>query len=70
MDNFTTKLSCSGPNIDNPVGCLNGLFVVFHDDEGVAEVSQFEEGVNEASVVSLVEANARLIENVEDAGEA
>jgi hypothetical protein len=43
---------------------------VFHDDEGVAEVSQFEQGVNEASVVSLVEANARLIENVEDAGEA
>ena len=70
MDNFATKLSCSGPNIYDPVSCLNGVFVVFHDDEGIAEVPQLEEGVNEASVVSLVEPNAWFIENVEDTGKA
>src|SRR5215510_13664921 len=44
------------------------LFVVLDDDHGVAEVAQAHEGVDEALVVALVQADRRLVEHVEHAG--
>ncbi|MEY4000176.1 MAG: hypothetical protein RLZZ626_531, partial [Actinomycetota bacterium] len=36
----------------------------------VAEVAQLDQGVDESAVVALVEADGRLIQDVENAGEA
>src|SRR5690606_36231539 len=44
--------------------------VVLDDDERVPEVAQARERLDEATVVALVQADARLVEDVEDAHEA
>ena len=39
------------------------------DDDGIADVAQLLEGVDEAFVVALVESNTGLVEDVEDVDE-
>jgi len=39
---------------------------MFYDDDGVAQVAQFLEGVDEALVVALVESDAGFVQDVED----
>ena len=57
------------PQVDDPVGRAQRLFVVLHDDESVADVAQEYERVDEALVVALVQADGRLVEDVEHSHE-
>lgn len=57
-------------HVHDPVGGPHGLLVVFHHDEGVAQVAEPFEGADEALVVPGVEADAGLVQHVEDPGEA
>ncbi len=63
-------LTRSGPDVDHPVGRPDGLLVVLHDDQGVAQVAQPDEGRDELRVVLLVEADGRLVEDVQHAHQA
>ena len=57
----------AGPwaNVHQVIGGPDGVFVVLDHDQGVAQVPQAVEGVEQAIVVALVEANAGLVEHVE-----
>ena len=55
----------SRTDVDYPVGCPNGVLVVFDDDEGVAEVPKSHEGFDQPPVVALVQPDARLVQDVE-----
>ncbi len=44
--------------------------VVLDDDHRIAEVAQIAQGVEQARVVALVQADRRLIEHVHDARES
>jgi hypothetical protein len=55
--------------IDEIIGGADGLLVVLDHDDRVAEVAQFAQRGEQPLVVALVQADARLVENVEDAGE-
>src|SRR3712207_7838985 len=55
-----TTLFRSRPDIDYPVGHPHRLFVVLDHDEGVTQVAQAQQGVYEADVVALVQADGRL----------
>ncbi len=58
----------TGPwaDVDNPVRHPNGVLIMLDDDEGVTEISQSHKGVDEASVVTLVQADGGLIKDVEN----
>ena len=58
-----------GPHVDDVVGREDGLAVVLDDDDRVAEVAQARLRLDEARVVARVQADARLVEHVEDADE-
>ena len=60
----------AGADIDHIVGDADGVLVVLDDDDGVAEVAQPPERVEQAGVVALVQPDRRLVEHVEHAGEA
>ena len=60
----------TGTEIDHIVGLADRILVVFHDDDGVAEVAQIDQRVEEALVVALMQSDRGLIENVHDAHEA
>ena len=55
------------PHVDEVVGRAHGLLVVFDDDHRVAQVAQPQQGVDEAPVVALMQADAGLVEDVEHA---
>ena len=57
-------------DVDDPVGRVDRLLVVLDDDQGVAEVAQREQGLDEAPVVALMQPDGGLIEHVEHSGEA
>ena len=52
------------------VGRLDHLAVVLDEDERVAQVAEALQGAEEPGVVAGVEADRRLVEDVEDAGQA
>lgn len=69
MHDLATVDSGTGTDVDDPVRRLDGLFIVLHDDQGVAEVAQGEQRLDQAAVVALVQTDRRLIEHVEHAGQ-
>src|SRR5690606_41917856 len=56
-------------HVDEPVGLEHRLLVVLHDDHRVAEVAQPLERGQELAVVALVQADRRLVEDVDHPGE-
>jgi hypothetical protein len=48
----------------------DGVFVVLDDEDGVAQVAQLFEGLDEAVVVALMQADGGLVEDVEHAAQA
>ena len=58
-----------GPEVDDVVGHPDRLLVVLDDDDGVAEIAQPGERGEQPAVVALVQADRRLVEHVEHAGE-
>ena len=69
-NDLATQAACAGAEIENVVGVPDGLFVVLDDKNGVAQVAQFFESLDEAVIVALMEADGGLIENIEDTAEA
>ncbi len=57
-------------DVDDIVGRHDGVLVMLDDDDGVAEVAQVLQRVEQAGIVALVQADRRLVEHVEHAGEA
>ena len=69
VDDVAAELAGPRTDVHQPVGGTDGLLVVLDDDEGVADVPQVLECGDEAGVVALVQADRRLVEDVEDAGQ-
>ena len=62
-------LAGARPHVDEPVGVAHHLLVVLDHDHGVAEVAQPLERADQPVVVALVQADRRLVEDVEHADE-
>ena len=58
-----------GPEIDDVVGGPDRLLVVLDDQHGVAEIAQPGQRREQRAVVALVQADRRLVEHVEHAGQ-
>src|SRR5690606_13146883 len=48
----------------------NRVFVVLDDDEGVSEVAQLHESLDEPAIVSLVQPDARFVEHIKHSRES
>ena len=68
-DDVAAVLARARPHVDEPVGAAHHLLVVLDDDNGVAEVAQPLERADQLVVVALVQADRRLVEDVEHADE-
>ena len=66
-DDAAAQPACAGTEVEDVVGAADGLFVVLDHEDGVAQVAQLLEGLNEPVVVALVKADRGLVENVEHA---
>ena len=68
-DHVAAVLARARPHVDEVVGCAHHLLVVLDDEDGVAESLQPLERPDQLVVVALVQADRRLVEDVEDADE-
>ena len=59
----------SGADINNPVGCVDRVFIVLNNDQRVAEVAQLDKRVDEPPVIALVKSDAGLVVHVHNAGQ-
>src|SRR3546814_13017033 len=62
-----TVHTCTGTDVDDMIGMADRVLVVLDDDHGVAEIAQPEQRLQQALVVALVQADARLVEHVHHA---
>ena len=59
----------AGADIHNMVGGADRFFVMFHDNDRIAEIAQALQGLEEAGVVALVETDGRLVQYIKNAGQ-
>ncbi len=57
-------------DVDHVVGGQDRILVVLDDDDGVAEIAQPPQRFQETRIVALVQADRRLVQHVEHAGQA
>ena len=57
-------------HVDEGVGSLDRLFVMLDDDDRLTDVAKALQGCEESGVVTRVQPDGRLVEDVEHAGEA
>ena len=69
-DDLAAVNARAGADVDNEVRRAHGVLVVFDDKNRVSQIAQTAQRIEELVVVTLVQADGRLIENVENAHEA
>ncbi len=60
----------AGTQVDDVVGLADGVLIVLDDDDGVAEIAQIDQRVEQPLVVALMQTDRGLIENVHDADQS
>ena len=68
-DHVAAVLAGARAEVDDVVGDADRLLVVLDDDDRVAEVAQPRQRPEQLAVVALVQADRRLVEHVQHAGE-
>ena len=63
-------LAGPGADVDQVVGGADGGLVVLDHDQGVAEVAQPDQGLDQPVVVALVQPDGGLVEHVQHPGQA
>ena len=58
-----------GSDVDDIVGGPHRILIVLHDDQGVAQVPQVLEGIQQHIIVPLVQADGRLVQDIQHAHE-
>ena len=66
---IAAEFAGAGAEIDHGIGCFDGVGIVLDDEHGVAQVAKRFEDVDQALGVARMQADRRLIENVERADE-
>src|SRR5918993_3209914 len=67
---FTTEATGTRPEVDDMVGSLDGVLVMLHDDDRIPQIPEPAKRCQQTLVVPLMQPDARLIEDVENAHEA
>ena len=62
--------SRGGTKVDQEISRLHRIDVMFDDDDGVSQVPEPGEGVDQLVVVPLVESDRRFVKDIEDSHES
>ncbi len=64
-DHVAPQFARAGTQVDHVIGMADGVFVVFHHQHRITEVTQRFEGFDQPLVVALVQSDGRFIEHIE-----
>ena len=65
-NDVSAETTCSRAEVEHIVGMANCVFIVLDDEDGVAEVAELFQRLDEARVVALVQSDRRFIEDVQN----
>ena len=65
MDDVTALYACSGTEVYDVIRCADGLFVMFDDNDRIADIAHAAERIQQFAVVPLVQADAGFIQNID-----
>ena len=68
--NTSTVHPSAWPHVDHVVGHADGVFVMLDHNDGIAQVAQMFQRIQQAIIVALMQANGRFIQHVHNAGQA
>ena len=63
-------LSSTRPNINHPICRPDGLLIMLNHDHGVAKISQSLKRTNQARIITLMQTNTWLVQNIEHTDQA
>src|SRR6267143_1996103 len=69
-DEVAAGVASARAEVDHKIGAADGVLIVFDDEDGVAEIAKLFERAEKTGVVAGVQADAGLVENVENAAKA
>ena len=69
-DHLSSALACTRAHVDHEVRGTDSVLVMLHHHDRVAQVTQVAQRGDEAVVIALMEADARLVKDVEHAHKA
>ena len=58
-------LTRTWPNINDPIGGANGVFIVLNDHHCVTQITKSNQRFDETMIIALVQANTRLVQYVQ-----
>src|SRR5437870_13451622 len=64
-EQLATELAGAGTEINDAIRGLNGVWIMLDDEDGVCEIAEGLENINEPLRVARMEADRRLVEHVE-----
>ena len=67
VHNPASVFSGTRSDVDNPIALVDGFFIMLDNNHCVAEITQSNQGFDEATVVALVQADTRLIQYIQGA---
>ena len=62
--------ACAWAHVDHVIGGADRLLVMLDDDDAVAEIAQAVQRLEQPRIVALMQADGRLVQHIEHAGEA
>ena len=63
-DDFTAKASCTRSDVDDMVGCPHDFLIVFHNDDGIANLLQVAQHADEFFGVATMEPYGGFVEDI------
>ena len=67
---FTAMLACSRTDVDNLVGSIHRFLVMLNNNQRIAQIAQMLECFQQLTVIALVQADARFVQNIQYACQA
>ena len=67
MDDVATVLPSPRADVHHPVGDADGVLVMLNDNDGVAQVPKSGQRLDQPVVVTLMQTDRRLVQDVENA---
>src|SRR5258708_22954115 len=66
-EQLATEFAGAGTEINDAIRGLNGVWIMLDDEDGVSEIAEGLENINEPLRVARMQADGRLVEHVERA---
>ena len=54
----------TGTDIHNTVRCTHSVLIMFHHDQGITQITQMTEGIQQFIIISLMQTDTWLIQNI------